>query len=123
MATKAEVETFLHSKYRIETLDGGMMKLIFDQGDGRSQLVWVWLSDNVMYVSSPIAQRSEVSADHALEVVSKYSLGMQVLGDFYVLRHVAYLADLDASEAILAVEITTNLADDVEKELVGGDKY
>lgn len=123
MATKAEVVAFIEGKYKCEHTESGAIKVLFNEGDGRSQIVLAWVNDSNIQVSSPFAKTSEISADRAVAEVSKYSLGMQIYGEFYVVRHVAYLADIDASEVFAALEVTSSVADELEKALLGGDKY
>jgi hypothetical protein len=123
MATQQEAISFIKSNFKTEPLDGGGMKLIFDLGGGRSQLSFVEVSESNVQFSSPFASLDDVTAKQALEANSEFSLGMQIMGNFYVVKHVAPLADLDASEINEAFELVANIADMLEKRLVGGDNF
>ena len=122
MATQSEVLNFIKSNYETEVLSGGDLKLVFDLGGGRSQLAFVDVNESNAQFSSPFATLDDVTAKQALEANSEYSVGMQMVGNWYVIKHVVPLADLDASEVSEAFELVTNIADMLEKKLVGGDK-
>jgi hypothetical protein len=122
MATQSEVLNFIKSNYETEVLSGGDLKLVFDLGGGRSQLAFVDVNESNAQFSSPFATLDDVTAKQALEANSEYSVGMQMVGNWYVIKHVVPLADLDASEVSEAFELVANIADMLEKKLVGGDK-
>lgn len=122
MATQNEVLNFIKSNYETEVLSGGDLKLAFDLGEGRSQLAFVDVTEANAQFSSPFATVDDVTAKQALEANAEYSVGMQLIGNWYVIKHVVPLADLDASEVATAFELVANIADMLEKKLVGGDK-
>jgi hypothetical protein len=121
MATQHEAINFIKSNFKTEPFEGGGMKLVFDLGGGRTQLTFVEVSESNVQYSSPFASVDDVTAKQALEANSKFSLGMQIMGSYYVVKHVAPLADLDASEIGEGFELVANIADILEKQLVGGD--
>lgn len=123
MASQQEAIKFIKSNYNTEELGEGTLKLVFDLGDGRSQLVIATVNESNVQFSSPFAKVDDVTAKIALEANSEFSLGMQIIGDFYMVKHVAPLADLDASEINDAFEMIANIADELEKKLLGGDAY
>lgn len=117
MATQQEAINYIKANYNTAPLEDGGLKLTFDLGEGRSQLAFVEVNEvNVIY-SSPFASVDDVTAKQALEANSQYSLGMQIDGTVYVIRHVAPLADLDASEMSDGFFLVANIADLLEKQL------
>ena len=98
MATQQEVRNFIKSKYRCEEITGGTLKFIFDLDAGRSQLVFADINDSNIQCLSPFATVNDVTAKQALEANSNYSVGMQLVGERYMIKHLAFLADLDESE-------------------------
>lgn len=122
MATQNEVLNFIKSNYETEVLSGGDLKLVFDLGGGRSQLAFVDVTESNAQFSSPFATVNDVTAKQALEANAEYSVGMQLIGNWYVIKHVVPLADLDASEVSAAFDLVANIADMLETKLVGGDK-
>ena len=122
MATQNEVLNFIKSNYETEVLSGGDLKLVFDLGGGRSQLAFVDVTESNAQFSSPFATVDDVTPKQALEANAEYSVGMQLIGNWYVIKHVVPLADLDASEVSAAFDLVANIADMLETKLVGGDK-
>ena len=123
MATQQEVRNFIKSNYNCDELDNGSFKTVFDLGGGRSQLVFLTVNDYNVQYQSPFASVDDVSAKQALEANSEYNLGVQLQGDYYMIVHLAPLADLDASEIGEGFEYVTSVADALEKKLVGGDQF
>ena len=122
MATQLEAINYIKSNYRHDVLDNGILKLIFNLDGGRSQLVFADVTDvNIQYLS-PFASIDEVTPKQALDANSKYSIGMQLVGNQYMIKHVAFLADLDASEITEGFSLVAIIADELENQLVGGDK-
>ena len=122
MATQNEVLNFIKSNYEAEVLSGGDLKLVFDLGGGRSQLAFVDVTESNAQFSSPFATVDDVTPKQALEANAEYSVGMQLIGNWYVIKHVVPLADLDASEVSAAFDLVANIADMLETKLVGSDK-
>lgn len=123
MATQQEAINFIKSNFDTELLESGGLKLVFDLGGGRSQLAFVEVNESNVQYSSPFASVDDVTAKQALEANSEYSVGMQLHGSVYVVKHVTPLADLDASEITEGFELVANIADLLEKQLIGGDKF
>lgn len=123
MATIAEIKKFLENTYSYEVLESGTYKIIMDGDGGRSQLVFVEVNDTWLNVLSPFAEMDDVTPKQALLANSEYILGMQTLGDTYCVKYVALIADLDESEVVTGIEYAAGIADQLERELVGGDKF
>lgn len=123
MATQQEAINFIKSNFDTELMESGGLKLVFDLGGGRSQLAFVEVNESNVQYSSPFASVDDVTAKQALEANSEYSVGMQLYGSVYVVKHVTPLADLDASEITEGFELVANIADLLEKQLIGGDKF
>lgn len=123
MATVAEIKKFLEKTYNYDVLDSGTYKIVMDDDGGRSQLVFVEVNDTWLNVLSPFAEMDDVTPKQALLANSEYVLGMQILGDTYCVKYVALIADLDESEVVTGIEYAAGIADQLERELVGGDKF
>ncbi len=123
MATQQEAINYIKPNFNTEPLEDGGLKLTFDLGEGRSQLAFVNVNESNVLYGSPFASVNDVTAKQALEANAQFSLGMQMVGDVYVVKHVAPLADLDASEISDGFFLVANIADLLEKELVGGDRF
>jgi hypothetical protein len=123
VATIAEIKKFLENTYNHEVLESGTYKIIMDGDGGRSQLVFVEVNDTWLNVLSPFAEMDDVTPKQALLANSEYILGMQTLGDTYCVKYVVLIADLDESEVVTGIEYAAGIADQLERELVGGDKF
>jgi hypothetical protein len=121
MATQAEVKNYITKNMSAELVDGDLYKIVYDLGNDRSQLVYAAVRETVMNVSSPFAKTEDVTPKQAIKAVEDFTFGIGTLGDWYVVRHVVPLADLDESEIIVGLEIVAGVADELEEELIGGD--
>jgi hypothetical protein len=121
MATQAEVKSYITKNMSAELIDGDMYRIVFDLGEDRTQLVYAAVRETIMSVSSPFAMTEDVTPKQAIKAVEDFTFGIGTLGDWYVVRHVVPLADLDESEIIVGLEIVAGVADELEEELVGGD--
>jgi hypothetical protein len=91
--------------------------------DGRSQDVYLTVHEVGIQMESPFAQNTEISADIALSLVSEQtSLGLQVVGNFYVLTHIVPTDDLDESEIYFGLNMVARDADNLENAL-GKDNF
>lgn len=122
MATVAEAKQFIESNYDFKILEDQSYRIIFNGDDGRTQLVFVDVNDTNIQVSSPFASVEDVTPKQALTANAKFSLGMQLMGDYYIVKYFMLLADVDSSEILDGFRLTAAIADDLEKELVGADK-
>lgn len=128
MATWREVENYLSSTYKVEKIDSAIIKLIFDLGNGRSQLVFVEglalddPEDAIISVFSPFAKVNEISPQQLVNAMSSNSaIGVAIIGDWYTLKNVAPLQNLDANEIEWPLLFVTNFADQLEQSLGLGD--
>ena len=123
MATQAQVRQFIEDNYNYEVLESGLLKMLFSGEDGRTQLIFVAINDLNIQISSPFAKTEDVTPKQALEANTKYSLGMQLFGELFVVKHYVELSDIDESEIRENFNLIASVADDLEKELVGSDNW
>lgn len=126
MATINEVKQFIESNFASEALANGLTKVVVTFDDGRSQLAFVSfdeISNQIfMSVESPFAQTGDVNPKLALEVAKTVPFGVGVLADYYTLKNVIPIADLDASEISFGIGFVTGQADSLETQILGTDK-
>ncbi len=130
MASWNEMRSFINEEYKVKKDDGETITMVFDLGEGRSQLVLIGLSKNEntgeewLQISSPIGKVEEVNVRRAAEMTFSYLCGgVVVAGDLVLMHHSAPLANLDTNEFKRPLSVIVNGADDIERQLVGGDKY
>ena len=130
MATWDDLARYVRSTYRVGDERPGMMTLVFDLGNERSQLVALYRE--VLYggteewalIESPLAEVGAVSLQRVLEEVGNTVCGgAAARGQYVVLRHAVPLANLDVNEFERPLALVMTTADTLEAQLFGGDKY
>lgn len=122
MASKAEVIKYIKDNYSYTEIEGGVLQLVFDNGNGRSQLVFALVLDSFIHFTSPYANVEKVTSHRALEVNETF-YGTKLYGNYYVLAHVAYLEDIDPSEIQRAFSVLAFAADELEAKIGKLDNF
>jgi hypothetical protein len=120
MATQQEAIQFILENFPSEKIGDTLIKIIMSWDDGRSQLVFAEVKEDVMAVSSPFAESSAISAQQAINANGTI-FGVGMAGDWFALKHVVPLTDVDASEMGVAFSTLAEHADEIEKKLGLGD--
>jgi hypothetical protein len=123
VATQAEVKQFIESNFDHEVLGSGLYKMIFNGDDGRSQLVFAAVNESNIQIHSPFATVEDVTPKQALTANADYSMGIQLMGEYYVVKHFVGIDDVDASEIKEGLSLVCLIADELEQKLIGGDKF
>ena len=124
MATKQQAIDFMNSKYKTEVLgDGNLFKLIFNVDDGRSQIVYAEFNEHFICFSSPFASTEDMTGKQALAAAEDWLCGIRVIGDFYYVRNVAPLENLDESELADNMMRVAVAADKIEEKYMGVDTF
>jgi len=122
LATKKEVIKYITKNFSCEQMEDSFYKLVFDIDGDRSQLVFALVTDSALVVGSPFALTKELTAKQALDACQEYDLGIGIVGDYYMLKHLMPIDDLDESEIMLGFQLVAVFADELEEKLVGGDR-
>jgi hypothetical protein len=120
VATRAEVITHLRSFNDIEDQGDGKFRTEWDLGNGRTQLIFLFVADDFVVMTSPFAKEDDVTSSKALSLAAVF--GICKVGDLYAFRHVVLIEDLDESELIHGIGYLAHAADGAESE-VGGDRF
>ena len=127
MATWQQVKSYIYANYNVSKDSGEMITLLFDMGNGRSQLVFVGLLDIGEYssirLSSPFAKWSNVSAERALRATESTGVGICSIGDYLATTHSQLLATVDEAEIDWPLAYVTSTADKLEQQLGQGDAF
>jgi hypothetical protein len=129
MASWNDLSAYVHRTYKIADENDNMIKMVFETGNLRSQVVVLWhltLSDGEEWVQieSPFAELGSVNLGQALQHVGQTVCGgMALLGNMVTFRHSLPLANLNINEFESPLILVTKTADDLENALVGGDKF
>lgn len=130
MASWSELVSYVRSNYKVADEAPNGIKMIFNTGGLRSQVVFLWRqvlmngSEEWVQIESPFGGVGSMDLRRALEAVGgKVCGGAAVDGDLVLLRHSVPLANLDINEFERPLALVTTTADELEKTLVGGDAY
>lgn len=120
MATRAEVIQHIRSYNDVEDMGDGSFKVLWELEEGRSQIVFMTVLDDFLVFVSPFASKDDLTANKAIGMAQIF--GVCEVGDFYALRNVTLLEDLDESEIVNMALVIALRADAIETE-VGGDRF
>lgn len=128
MATWADLSGYIRTQFKIARDDGTVIKLIFDVGDGRSQVVVVaseTLADvEWAAIASPFAKAAGADLLEVLEVAGGFLAGGIVkIGDELWVRHSVPLPSLDREDFSEPLAFVTHAADILEQRFSSGDSY
>ena len=130
MSNWNQLRDYIIAKYKVADEETGMIKLIFDVGTQRSQVVFIWHralmegAEEWVQIESPIGELEEVSFVPLMrEVATTMCGGIGAVGDLVTYRHSLPLENLDINEFERPLALVTTTADRLEKKLVGGDRF
>jgi hypothetical protein len=129
MATWETLRQHIYSRYQVTQEAPGVIQLMFDVGNGRSQNVFVSGksagSFEYMSIWTPICHESQIPARDALirnAAMPIGALGLMPDGTI-ILRYSAPLKDLDVDEFEVPLQGLTLSGDMLEQELSVGDRF
>jgi hypothetical protein len=130
MASWGALNAYIHSNYKVADESQGMIKLVFELRDGRSQMVLVERStlleglEEWAIIESPFGRIDQVDTRAAIrEVGDNVCGGIASSGDFITFRHSVPLANLDPNEFERPLQLVTTTADRLEVMFSGGDVF
>lgn len=129
MATWEDLSSYVKRNYRVDEHDG-VLRLVFDVGDGRSQMVLLSREalldgrEEWVQIASPFAELGNVSLQRVLEITGGIVCGgAGLVGRTLVLKHAVPLADMSVEEFERPLALVMGTADRLERDLAGGDNY
>jgi hypothetical protein len=129
MATWESLREYIHSRYQVMEEQPGVLRMLFNVGDGRTQNVLVSGKSvgafEYMVIWTPICHESQISARDALVRNANMpigSLGLVPDGTI-ILRHSAPLKDLEPDEFDVPLQAITQGGDMLERELAVADRF
>jgi len=127
MADWNALRNYIKANYKVAQDDLSTIHLVFEAGNGRSQLVLVseipdsgWAQ-----VSTAICDESQIDPREALIRNARMRVGGLALieGGPVIFRHSFPLATLDPDEFEEPLHIAAQFGDQLERELAGGDRF
>ncbi len=130
MTTWNDLKAYVHNHYKIAEERDDMIKLVFETGGMRSQVVILWHmtlagnGEHWVQIESPFGELGSLDLTAALQAVGNTVCGgMALFGNLVTFRHSLPLDDLNIAEFEGPLALVTTTADNLEKALVGGDKF
>ena len=130
MTTWNDLTSYVKNHYKISDEQPNMIKLIFETGGMRSQVVILWHmtlangSEEWVQIESPFGELGSIDLAQALQAVGNTVCGgMALFGNMVTFRHSLPLENLNINEFESPLALVTATADQLEKNLVGGDKF
>jgi hypothetical protein len=130
MATWADVVEYVHSRYNVADERPNMIKLVFEVGGLRTQVVFIWrlaLMDGVeewVQIESPFGVLGQVDLAAALQQVSETVCGgIALYNNTVTFRHAVPLENMNINEFERPLTLVTSTADNFERALTGGDAF
>lgn len=122
--------TFIKSNYKVSDENDSMIKMLFNTGDLRSQVVFIWKmglmdgQEEWIQIESPVGRLDSINVASALRAIENTVCGgLGMSGDLLTVRHAAPLANLDANEVERPIVLVTTMADVLEQQLTGSDVF
>jgi hypothetical protein len=129
MTTWNDLVAYVHNHYKIADENPNMIKMVFETAGMRSQVVILWhltLADGEEWVQieSPFGELGSLDLSRALqEVGNTVCGGMAMFGNLVTFRHSLPLDNLNINEFESPLVLVTTTADNLERSLVGGDRF
>jgi hypothetical protein len=131
VATWSDLLAYVRSNYTVAEEEDGWVKMIFDVGDLRSQVVFLQRhallegSEDWLVIESPFGELGDIDLPRVLAEVGKTVVGGAALvaGHILTVRHAVPLENLNINEFERPLALVTTTADRLEKHFVGGDEY
>jgi hypothetical protein len=130
MATWSDVVTYVRANYKVAEEQPNSIKLIFETGNLRSQVVMLWhltLNDGTedwVQIESPFGELGSVDLNRAIQMIGNTVCGgMAHVGNMITFRHSLPLLNLNINELERPLVLVTTTADELERTLTGGDKF
>lgn len=138
MATWNDLKTYIRNNYKVADERENAIKLIFDVGGLRSQVVLIWhvplqgSNDDWIQIESPIGELGQIDLAAALHHVGGTVVGGLALAvsdnpsgppPLVTFRHSVPLDDLSINEFEAPLALVTSTADRLEQALTGGDTF
>jgi hypothetical protein len=128
MATWASLVDYVKANYKVDDEQDGMLKLIFQTDETRSQVVLLWraaLMDGAeewCQIESAFGKADSIDLVKALTEIGEMVVGgAAIINGFCFFRHSVPLADMDPSEFERPFMLVTSTADNLEELLGQGD--
>jgi hypothetical protein len=130
MTTWNTLVDYVQSNYKIADQSADRIKMVFDVGDMRSQVVFLWRAtlqdgkEEWVQIESPFGRLDDVDLKTVVREVGEMVCGgLAVVGDLLTLRHSFPIMNMDINEFERPLHLVTTSADRLERKFSGGDTF
>jgi hypothetical protein len=130
MATWNDLAGYVRTHYKIAAEEPGMIRLIFEVADLRSQIVMLWSvtptnsDEEWVQIESPIGEFSSVDVVRAVKEAGTIICGgIASVDSLVTFRHSVPLLNLNINEFERPLAVVTTTADRLENLLTGRDEF
>lgn len=129
MATWTDLVSYVNNTYKVADQQPNMVKLVFETGNLRSQVVILWHQElgngeQWVQIESPFGEVGQVDLTAALARIGNTVCGgMAQAGNLVTFRHSIPLDNIQISEFESPLQLVTTTADALEQMFTGGDKF
>jgi hypothetical protein len=124
------VTEYVRSNYKIADEGPDRIKMVFEVGDLRTQVVFLWRQllmdgkEEWLQIESPVGRVDGMDLRAVLEDVGAAVCGSAAIIDgFLFIRQAMPIANLDINEFERPLRLVTTTADMLEHKHVGGDEF
>lgn len=130
MATWTDLAAYIHAQYKVQESDDRRIKIVFETGDLRTQVVMIWYvtanhgREDWIQIESPFGELGKMDLDQALQAIANTVCGgLALVGNLVTFRHSVPLQNLNINEIESPLALVTSTADQLERTLTGGDRF
>jgi hypothetical protein len=130
MTTWSTLTEYVRSHYKVSDEEPSSMKLVFDLGDMRSQVVFLWRmslldgEEDWVQIESPFGRLDSINLRAAIDSMGKTVCGgIASWRELVTVRHSMPLLNLDINEFVRPLILVTSTADRLERQFQGGDEF
>lgn len=130
MATWSALADYVRANYKISEETPDSLKLIFDVGNLRSQVVFLWRmslldgTEEWVQIESPFGRLGSVDIYGAVRAMGETVCGgIGTAGELVTVRHAAPLLNMDINELERPLLLVMTTADRMERQFQGGDTF
>lgn len=130
MTTWNSLADYVRSNYQVSDEDPNRIKLVFETGDMRTQLVFLWrqlLMDGTeewLQIESPVGRVDAMNLRAVLdEVGAMVCGGAAIMDGVLFIRQAMPIANLEINEFERPLRLVTSSSDALERKFVGGDEF
>jgi hypothetical protein len=130
MTTWNSLADYVRSNYQISDEGPNRIKLVFETGDMRTQLVFLWRqllldgAEEWLQIESPVGRVDSMNLRAVLdEVGAMVCGGAAIMDGVLFIRQAMPISNLEINEFERPLRLVTSSADTLERKFVGGDEF